>query len=413
MNRINHSAANQMGALVADGHELKRSRPRVLFVVEGYSDIRFVTGLSEICELTMLVPSKQYRESGLRDRLLASGATVEVDELEGGRLRYQAASFRYLIQRARNFDVILSQEILRGSLNSCLVGRLFNIPVVTYMNIPPVQYFRCRRERGRQGWWHAQIGEAVIRTLSWIIAQLATQCVAVGPYMAEVASRNCRRVTQGYAYGVDTEFYRPGLESERIRLRAKLNLPLDRFLVLSGSRVSHEKDPETVLQATALARARGLDAVVLNLGGGYQDFVNLAKRLALPNAEDWVLGRPAAHPMTELADYYRASDVLAQASLDEGAGMTTLEALACGVPVVCTAVGGMARIIPGYARLTPRRDPEAMAAEFLWISTHRAEATAQALRGREFVQREWSRQVAFASLAGVLAKVCARERIND
>jgi glycosyltransferase involved in cell wall biosynthesis len=407
MNRINHSASNQMTALAADGHEPKRFRPKVLFVVEGYSDIRFVTGLSEICELTMLVPSKQYRESGLQDRLLASRAAVHVDEIEGGRLRYQAASFRYLIQRARNFDVILSQEILRGSLNACLVGRLLNRPVVTYMNVPPVQYFRCRRERGQHGWWHAQIGEAVIRTLSWINAKLATRCVAVGPYMAEVASRNCRRVTEGYAYGVDTKFYSPGLESERIQLRARLNLPPDRFLVLSGSRVSHEKDPETVLQATALARAQGLDAVVLNLGGGYREFVNLAKRLALSDAEDWVLGRPAAHPMTELADYYRAADVLAQASLDEGAGMTTLEALACGVPVVCTAVGGMARIMPGYACLTPRRDPEAMAREFLWISTHRAEAVAQALRGREFVQREWSRQVAFASLAGVLAKACA------
>src|ERR1700688_3336943 len=105
MNRINPSASNEMGALVADGHELQSSHAQVLFVVEGYSDIRFVTGLSEICELTMLVPSKQYRESGLRDRPLASGATVQVDELEGGRLRYQAASFRYLIQHARNFDV--------------------------------------------------------------------------------------------------------------------------------------------------------------------------------------------------------------------------------------------------------------------------------------------------------------------
>ena len=146
---------------MADGHEPKRSRPKVLFVVEGYSDVRFVTGLSEICELTMLVPSKQYRESGLRDRLLASGATVQVDELEGGRLRYQVASFRYLLQSARDFDVILSQEILRGSLNSCLVGRLFHRPVVTYMNIPPVQYYRCRRERGQQGWLRATIGEAV------------------------------------------------------------------------------------------------------------------------------------------------------------------------------------------------------------------------------------------------------------
>lgn len=376
---------------------------KVLFVVEGFSDIRFVTGLSEICELTMVVPARQYHQSGLHQRLLMSGSNVNVDLVQGGRLRYQAACFSYLLKRAREFDVILSQEILRGSFNSCIIGRLYNKPVVTYMNIPPVEYFRCRRERKQCSWIRAQVGEAVIRFLIWTSAKLASRCVAVGPYMADIASRQCSRVTMGFAYGVDTKFYSPVPESSRAQLRARLNLPADKFLILSGSRVSHEKDPETVLEAAALARSRGLDAIVLNLGGGYQEFLQVAQDLSLPDAQAWVLGRPAAHPMTELADYYRASDVVAQSSLDEGAGMTTLEALACGVPVVCTAVGGMARLMPGYARLTPRRDPQAMAEQFLWISTHREEAGAQALRGREYVCREWSRERAFTSLAAVLA----------
>jgi glycosyltransferase involved in cell wall biosynthesis len=388
---------------VTGRHAAKPSqRLRVLFVIEGYSDIRFITGLSDICDLTLLMPARQYRESGLRDRVLQSGVSVQIDELEGGRLRYQIDSLRYLLKNVRNFDVILSQEVLRGSFNSCLVGRLYGTPVVTYMNIPPLEYFSCRRERRQLGWMKAALGAGLIRALSWTSAKLATRCVAVGPYLAEVASRHCSRVSMGYAYGVDTAFFSPAPDSDQTRLRLKLNLPADKFLVLSGSRVSHEKDPETVLRAVSLARAQGLDAVVLNLGGGFQDFVRLAKDLSLPEAGQWVLGRPAAHPMTELADYYCAADVLAQASLDEGAGMTTLEALACGIPVVCTAVGGMARILPGYARLTPKQDAEAMAQEFLWISKHPAQAQAQAMLGREFVCREWSRKRAFASLKAVL-----------
>jgi len=378
---------------------------RVLFVVEGYSDIRFVTGLSEICELTLLVPAKLYRASGLHDRIVASGASLKVAELEGGRIRYQIDCLRYLLGNARDFDVILSQEVLRGSFNSCLVGRLQGKPVVTYMNIPPLEYFWCRRQRRQLGLGKALLGAGLIQILSWTSAKLASRCVAVGPYLFEVASRHCSRVSMGYAYGVDTSFFHPGPDSDKSRWRRKLNLPADKFLILSGSRVSHEKDPETVLKATALARSRGLDAIVLNLGGGYQDFMRLAGVLDLHDAAEWVLGRPAAHPMTELADYYRAADVLAQASLDEGAGMTTMEALACGVPVVCTAVGGMARILPGYARLTPKQDAEAMAQEFLSIARQPAEAQAQALRGREFIDREWSRERAFASLADVLADV--------
>ena len=54
-------------------------RVRVLFLVEGFTDIRFVVGLSQICELTMIVPARAYRESGLAERVAESGATLRVD----------------------------------------------------------------------------------------------------------------------------------------------------------------------------------------------------------------------------------------------------------------------------------------------------------------------------------------------
>ena len=38
---------------------------RVLFFVEGFTDIRFVVGLSEICDLTLVTPARAFRESGL------------------------------------------------------------------------------------------------------------------------------------------------------------------------------------------------------------------------------------------------------------------------------------------------------------------------------------------------------------
>src|SRR5207249_8966703 len=155
-------------------------------------------------------------------------------------------------------------------------------------------------------------------------------------------------------------------------------LPLDKFIVFLSSRISHEKDPETVLKAVSLARTRGLDAVLINLGGGYREFIALAKKMGLPNSETWVLGRPAAHPMTEVGDYFRAADVMALASLAEGAAYSTLEALSCGTPVVATAVGGMAVQLDGYARLTPRSDPQAMAEALVWVARHPEEARTQA-----------------------------------
>jgi hypothetical protein len=46
-----------------------------------------------------------------------------------------------------------------------------------------------------------------------------------------------------------------------------------------------------------------------------------------------------------------------------------------------------------------------MAEQFQWVAAHRSEASAQALRGREFVIREWSREKAFRDLAGTFQKV--------
>ena len=88
---------------------------RVLFFVEGLTDIRFVVGLSQICELTLAVPAKEYAESGLKERVVRSGAILDVNEVPGGRVAFQARSFGYLWRRVRDFDVILSQEVLRGS----------------------------------------------------------------------------------------------------------------------------------------------------------------------------------------------------------------------------------------------------------------------------------------------------------
>jgi len=69
--------------------------------------------------------------------------------------------------------------------------------------------------------------------------------------------------------------------------------------------------------------------------------------------------------------------------------------------------------LKGYARLTPLRDPEAMAEQFLWVRANPDQARAQALQGREFVIREWNRQKAFVDLLRVLETVVRKEQVAD
>src|SRR5438105_1291834 len=112
---------------------------RVLFLVEGFTDIRFVVGLSEICDLTLAVPRRAYESSGLRQRVAESGAALRAEEIPGGRLAFQMRSMAYLWRRCRDFDVILAQEVLRGALGANLVAGLRGVPVVTYTCLPPAE----------------------------------------------------------------------------------------------------------------------------------------------------------------------------------------------------------------------------------------------------------------------------------
>jgi glycosyltransferase involved in cell wall biosynthesis len=380
-------------------------RPRVLFFVEGNTDIRFVVGLSEICDLTMAVPVRAYAESTLKARVEASGARLEVHEIAGGRAAFQLRSLAYLWRAVPAFDVVLAQEMLRGALNATIVGALRGVPVLTTMSLPPVEYFRCRRERRQIGAFAAWVGEAVIRMLMTVNGRLATRCLALGPYLNDIARQYCAATEPGYYYGVDIEAFHPASAPERVAIRRRLSLPVNAFLIILASRISHEKDPETVLRAVATARARGLNAVLLNLSGGYERFLALAHSLGLADPASWVLARPAVHPFTELADYMRAADALVQGSLEEGLGLSPLEALACEVPVVATRVGGMAAHLGEYAMLTPRRDVDAMAEALVTIAARADCAYEQARRGREYVCREWSRTKAFSELHRSL--VCA------
>jgi glycosyltransferase involved in cell wall biosynthesis len=264
-------------------------RLKVLYFCEGFTDIRFVVGLSEICDLEMAAPAWEFRSSGLAERIALSGIKLKVDEIHGRRPAFQLRSFLYLLRNIRKYDVVLSQEMVRGSMNATVAGKLTGVPVVTYLGVAPVEYWRCRRERGQMSWLKSKAGEAFIRFAMSVSGRLGTAALGMGPYLRDVAGKTSSNPGVGGYYGVDVDLFRPVTSAERRTLRQRHDLPEDRFLIFFSSRISHEKDPETVLRATALARKRGLDAVVMNLGGGFKDFLNRAREIGIADAEEWMI----------------------------------------------------------------------------------------------------------------------------
>jgi glycosyltransferase involved in cell wall biosynthesis len=188
--------------------------------------------------------------------------------------------------------------------------------------------------------------------------------------------------------GVDTSVFHSG---DRRNERVALGLPEDALILLfvaNGIRENPWKDYPTLERAmTRLTVSPKQRVIFLALGEG-----GLSQRIG--NAEIRFVSHVPAHAT---ASYYRAADIYVHAARADNFPNVVLEALACGTPVVATAVGGIPEQIrsaggagadpsspvsqPGRATgvLTPAGDADALASA---ISSLCADKVALAQFGR-------------------------------
>lgn len=129
--------------------------------------------------------------------------------------------------------------------------------------------------------------------------------------------------------GVDTAVF---CRADRAQVRAALDLPIDRDIVLltTGSRGSMWKDDRTLHRATAALAGRRTAPLFVAVGRESAVRGDVDARV-VPFVDD-----PAV-----MARYYQAADLYLHAARADTFPLTVLEAMACGTPVVATAVGGV------------------------------------------------------------------------
>ena len=160
------------------------------------------------------------------------------------------------------------------------------------------------------------------------------------------------------APGVEHAFFAPG---DQRGARSALDLPVDGPVILFVGRIQPLKGPDVAIRAlAALGRPEALLLIVGGASGsGGDDEVEQARQLVDElGVHDQVRFVPP-QPHHILSTYYRAADVVVVPSRSESFGLVALEAAACGIPVVASAVGGLLTLVDhgetGF--LVPDRDP--------------------------------------------------------
>jgi phosphatidyl-myo-inositol alpha-mannosyltransferase len=147
-----------------------------------------------------------------------------------------------------------------------------------------------------------------------------------------------------------------GVDVKRFSSVEALDLPNGPKRVLFLSRIERRKGLEVLIQA--MTRLRDIDVELLVAGTGPEERAGrvLAERLQIPAA--W-LGHLSEG---DVARAYRSADVYCAPGLGrESFGIVLLEAMAAGLPVVCSDLPGFRAVAGGAATLVPAGDAGALA----------------------------------------------------
>jgi teichuronic acid biosynthesis glycosyltransferase TuaC len=259
------------------------------------------------------------------------------------------------IHRQWDFDVIDAHYVYPDGFAAVLLGQVLGKPVVVTArgsDINQFTKFRSIRPFLRYTLAHARHGITVCQALKNEMTSLDVP----GAKLTVIPN------------GVDTrKFY---LVS-RPAARKQLGLPDGRIVVAVGHLIAR-KGFDVLLRAVKILvderRMKDLAVAIIGEGICRAELEALIARLDLGQ----VVRLVGAVPHNELVNWYAAADLSCLASDREGWANVVLESMACGTPVVATAVWGTPEIIRSdRVGLLTQREPRLMA-DTLWVALNRS-----------------------------------------
>lgn len=229
---------------------------------------------------------------------------------------------------------------------------------------------------------------------------------------SERSARYLERPAVVIHHGIDSAGFSP--PADRAALRRRLGLPADDLILGCFGRIRARKGTDAFVEAAiaAMRERPGVTAIVMGRATeGHEGFLaGLKDRAAAAGLEGRIRFLPEV-PVHEIADWYRALDLYVAPQRWEGFGLTPLEAMACGVPVVATRVGAFEEIVSEETgTLVPADDIPSLAAAlvpFLDDPVRRRAAGAAAL---DRVRRHFRIEDEAAALVALYRRLLAGER---
>jgi len=186
--------------------------------------------------------------------------------------------------------------------------------------------------------------------------------------------------------GVDTKRFNPSLDGNAIRERYSIK---DKFIVFTIRHHVPKNGIEYLIKSIPLV-IKEINNVIFVIGGNgplHRYYKSLARKLGVSKNVIFT----GSIPQKKLPYYYAACDVFVIPSVIEAFGLVTIEAMACGKPVIGSRVGGICDIIEdgvnGY--LVKPKNPREIAEKIILLLENPALTSKMGIEGRRIVDEKF------------------------
>ena len=231
----------------------------------------------------------------------------------------------------------------------------------------------------------------------WSLRAAFRAVTVCGPFAERLVANGVRRDNITVLHNFVKPFVRP-IEEEVRSARLRLGLSETEAVILAAGRLSREKGHSDLVAATTqLARMDDLPPYRVVIVGDGPERVALSRQTEELGIANKVV---FAGFQSNMAPYFAMSRMLALPSHSEGSPNVVLEAMAAGLPIAATIVGGVPEILEHgkTGLLTPSGDPEAMAAALRELLTqaelgNRLGESARAESNRNYTLESYTRKL--------------------
>ena len=332
-------------------------------------------------------------------------------------LRHMPEFLRWMLRdwvaNGRRYDIVHANFFMSGQVAAGLRDAL-DVPfVVTFHALGKVR----RMHQGADDAFPPE-RETIEATVAAAADRVIAECPQDEDDLVRLYAANPARITI-VPCGYDPDEFSP---RDQATARDILGIDRDERVILQLGRIVRRKGIDTVIEAVGRLRHVYHEPARLLVVGGpdriatrYRDdelarLMHLAETLGVDDRVTFVGRRDRA----ELADYYAAADVFVSTPWYEPFGITPLEAMACGTPVIGSDVGGIKYSVrdgeTGF--LVPPRDPDALADRLAHLLGDRRLLEAFGANGLARVRKAFTWRHVASALSDVYEDVLSERRVR-